>query len=56
MTASGCRGTCTLGTEVPVYPEGIMYGGVKPGHVKAIIDKHLIAGQPVGRLQMSADA
>jgi (2Fe-2S) ferredoxin len=39
---------------VLVYPEGIMYAGVKAADVTAIIDEHLLADQPVERLKAPA--
>jgi len=56
VTNTGCLGTCSLGTAVLVYPDGLMYGNVTPGDVKAIIDEHLLADQPVARLQVPAQA
>lgn len=56
VTNTGCLGTCSLGTAVLVYPEGIMYGGVTPADVKTIIDEHLMFDQPVERLKVPAQA
>lgn len=55
VTNTGCLGTCSLGTAVLVYPEGVMYGGVTPADVKAIIDEHLLADAPVERLKVPAE-
>lgn len=52
VTNTGCLGTCSLGTAVLVYPEGVMYGGVKPADVKTIIDEHLLKDEPVERLKV----
>lgn len=51
LTNTGCLGPCTLGASVLVYPEGIMYGGVKAADVGTIIDEHLLFDQPVERLK-----
>ena len=56
VTNTGCLGTCSLGTVVLVYPEGIMYGGVTAADVKTIIDEHLMFDQPVERLKVPAMA
>lgn len=56
LTNTGCLGTCVQGTAVLVYPEGIMYGGIKPGDVAVIIDQHLLADTPVTRLQVPPEA
>lgn len=55
LANTGCLGTCSQGTAVLVYPEGVMYGGVKPEDVKAIIEEHLLADTPVERLKVPAD-
>ena len=52
VTASGCIGPCNMGPNVLVYPEGVMYQGVKTEDVGTIIDEHLIGGKPVERLLM----
>jgi (2Fe-2S) ferredoxin len=50
ITATGCLGPCMVGTNVLVYPEGVMYAGVKPADVSAIFDEHLLGDAPVARL------
>ena len=55
LTSTGCLGTCEQGPSVLVYPEGVMYGGVKPEDVNAIIEEHLLGGNPVERLQVPAE-
>ena len=52
VTGTGCLGTCATGPSVLVYPEGIMYGGVRPEDVKSIIEEHLLGGTPVQRLRV----
>lgn len=53
LTSTGCLGPCSLGPSVLVYPESVMYGGVKVEDVAAIIDEHLLADQPLERLKVS---
>jgi len=55
VSSSGCLGTCGTGPSVLVYPEGVMYGGVKPEDVNAIIEEHLLGGKPVERLKVPAE-
>lgn len=55
LTNTGCLGPCHLGPSVVVYPEGVMYTGVKPEDVGAIIDEHLLFDQPVERLWAPAE-
>lgn len=54
VTYSGCLGPCDNGTNVLVYPEGVLYSGVKPEDVIEIFDQHLEKGEPVERLRASA--
>jgi (2Fe-2S) ferredoxin len=55
LTNTGCMGPCMMGPSVLVYPEGIMYGKVKPTDVKTIIDQHLLGGEPVANLVAPAE-
>lgn len=55
ITATGCLGPCGTGTNVLVYPEGIMYGSVTKEDVCAIFDQHLLGGMPIERLMVPAD-
>ena len=55
LTSTGCLGTCDGGPSVLIYPEGVMYGGVTPEDVNAIIEEHLLGGTPVERLQVPAE-
>lgn len=52
VTNTGCLGPCSEGPSVLVYPEGIMYGGVKKEDVETIYDEHLLGDKPVERLMM----
>jgi len=49
---AGCLNQCEHGPNVVVYPEGVWYGGVKPGDVAEIIESHIIHGEPVARLRL----
>jgi (2Fe-2S) ferredoxin len=40
---------------VLVYPEGVMYGGVKKEDVATIFSEHLQNGTPVESLKVSGD-
>jgi len=55
VTASGCIGPCTEGSNVLVYPEGIMYSKVTRENVSEIFDQHLLGGTPVESLKTSAE-
>jgi NADP-reducing hydrogenase subunit HndC len=45
-----CFGLCTYGPNVIVYPEAVVYSGVRPQDVAEIVRQHLVKGQPVERL------
>ena len=47
LTQTGCLGPCQTGSNVLVYPEGIMYSQVSVEDVSKIVDQHLINGDPV---------
>jgi (2Fe-2S) ferredoxin len=49
---AGCLDACEHGATVVVYPEGIWYGGVTPADVPEIVERHLVAGEPVERLRI----
>jgi len=55
VTATGCMGPCSEGPSVLVYPEGVMYGGIKKEDVNTIFDEHLINDKPVESLLMSEE-
>lgn len=50
VVETGCIGSCDLGPVLVIYPERIFYQKVRPQDVKAIVEEHLIEGQPVARL------
>jgi len=56
VTYSGCLGPCDGGSNVLVYPEGVLYSGVQPGDVAEIFEKHLLGGAPVERLRAPESA
>jgi (2Fe-2S) ferredoxin len=51
VTYSGCIGPCDGGSNVLVYPEGVLYQRVTPDDVSEIFEQHLLKGEPVARLQ-----
>lgn len=55
VTATGCMGPCSEGPTVLVYPEGVMYSGLKKDDVSTIFDEHLLNDKPVESLQMSKE-
>ncbi len=55
FTNTGCLGPCQAGPTAIVYPEGVMYTGIKPTDVATIIEEHLLLDAPVERLLAPAD-
>lgn len=55
VTATGCMGPCSEGPTVLVYPEGVMYSGLKKDDVSTIFDEHLINDKPVESLLMNKE-
>ncbi len=49
---AGCLDRCAQGPVIVVYPEGIWYTYVDQEDIDEIIEKHLIGGQVVARLQI----
>jgi len=45
-----CFGLCTHGPNVIVYPDGVVYSGVRPQDVAQIVREHLAGGRVVERL------
>ena len=50
--AAGCLDACAFGPSIVVYPEGVWYGHVSVADVPEIVERHLVAGEPVERLRM----
>lgn len=50
VVETGCIGMCELGPRVVVYPEGVLYTGVKAGDASEIVSEHLLKGRVVKRL------
>lgn len=55
VTSTGCIGPCGSGPTVLIYPESVMYGGVRKEDVAAIFEQHLLGDAPVARLQVPGD-
>ena len=52
INASGCLDRCELGPTMVVYPDGIWYRYRSREDVDAILQDHIIGGQPVVRLML----
>ncbi len=52
LTECGSIGFCSIGTAVMVYPDGTMYGQVRPEDAAEIIEEHLEHDRVVERLAL----
>ncbi|MGQ0542645.1 MAG: (2Fe-2S) ferredoxin domain-containing protein [Blastocatellia bacterium] len=52
LTTCGSIGFCTIGTAVMIYPDGTIYGQVRPEDVTEIVKEHLEKGKVVERLAL----
>jgi (2Fe-2S) ferredoxin len=55
LTNAGCLGPCHLGPSLVVYPDAVMYTGVKPADIDRIIEEHLLLDRPVAELIAPAE-
>ena len=42
-----CLRLCEQGPVLLIWPEGIVYGGVTPERIEAILQRHVIGGTPI---------
>jgi NADH-quinone oxidoreductase subunit F len=47
---TGCRGLCSMGPVMVIYPEGIFYCQVQAGDVAEVVEETLVKGRIVDRL------
>jgi NADH:ubiquinone oxidoreductase subunit F (NADH-binding)/(2Fe-2S) ferredoxin/NAD-dependent dihydropyrimidine dehydrogenase PreA subunit len=50
LVRSGCRGFCSMGPVMDIYPGGIFYVRVKPADVAEIVEESLLKGRVIDRL------
>jgi NADH:ubiquinone oxidoreductase subunit F (NADH-binding)/(2Fe-2S) ferredoxin/NAD-dependent dihydropyrimidine dehydrogenase PreA subunit len=50
VVTSGCRGFCSMGPVMDIYPGGIFYCRVKPADVAEIVEESLVKGRVIDRL------
>jgi (2Fe-2S) ferredoxin len=48
---AGCFSQCGNGPMAVIYPEGVWYAGLTPADAEEIVDRHLVAEEPVQRLR-----
>ena len=52
-TRVGCLRVCRDGPVGLVYPEGTWYKDLTPEHIEAVLQEHLLKGQPVEALTIA---
>jgi (2Fe-2S) ferredoxin len=52
VNKAGCLDQCAHGVTVVVYPEGVWYGGVTLADVDEIVERHLVRGERIARLEI----
>jgi (2Fe-2S) ferredoxin len=52
MNKSGCLDRCEEGPILVVYPDAVWYTYVDRSDIDEIIDRHIVGGQAVKRLQI----
>src|SRR5262245_22591653 len=55
VNKAGCLDQCARGVTVVVYPEGVWYGGVTLADVDELVERHLMRGETVERLELAAE-
>jgi (2Fe-2S) ferredoxin len=55
VVATGCVEGCLSGPVMLVVPDNVWYGGVTEADVPAIVEQHLIGGEPVELLRLEPD-
>ena len=56
VNKAGCLDRCAGGPVAVVYPEGTWYTFVDQSDIDEIVDRHLIGGEAVERLELPDDA
>jgi NADH-quinone oxidoreductase subunit F len=50
VTCGPCRGLCSVGPTVAIYPQGVLYCRVQPDDVADIVEQTLVRGEVIKRL------
>ena len=55
VVATGCMEACLVGPALLVVPDNVWYGGVTEADVPALVEQHLIGGEPVELLRIGPE-
>ncbi len=56
INRAGCLNACGHGPAVVVYPDCVWYGHVQESDADELFESHILAGEPLQRLQLPADS
>ena len=55
VVATGCMEGCLAGPVLLVVPDNVWYGGVTEADVPALVEQHLVGGEPVELLRIGPE-
>jgi (2Fe-2S) ferredoxin len=55
VVAAGCMEACLAGPALLVVPDNVWYGGVTEADVLALVEQHLVGGEPVEMLRIGPE-
>jgi (2Fe-2S) ferredoxin len=55
VVATGCMEGCLAGPVLLVVPDNVWYGGVTEADVPALVERHLLGGEPVEMLRIGPE-
>ncbi|HOF21977.1 MAG TPA: NAD(P)H-dependent oxidoreductase subunit E, partial [Bacteroidales bacterium] len=50
VVKTGCMGLCSMGPNIKILPDNIIYTGVRPDDAREIVSEHIMKGRRIERL------